>query len=1650
MEVKGILRRAQSLKTVSTDHSQTWTEAGLRDKSFRKSVSQLVAQYQNSPGSKTKTVHSGNINHEFSPQITQISVSDADGGPEISVKSSDFSERSRISPLSRSKSMESLPQRRPAGTTALRALFESKTQPLFRSKTLANEPVGFEKAHTLPIDNIASPTEAETNTSHDDKQDDMTEVDQMPLKDAKTYPETSLSERRKTFSGFYTDKRSFPEENKRRTVADFRDSSEISSISVKALSALYLSKVAAAESAGNLFKQEQDPNSPIGKRIKPVRMAEQNISKQTHPITNKKDDALELNPPKHHLEPSTEECERPFTSPPPTRETMSNIHQQRKKCELKRLLKHTCPELKNIDSLVDEEMADILNTDPDNDTGYQCEVQSRRWLFENQAINSADIHQIKGDFQDGDIKRTSWLSEEPNNEENKSQTIFQTQPNEEEVTSEQSIRVDVKATRRMFEIQSVDTLKDSQSLCPKRNFVSEEQNRSDQKPKNDSETSTFNNLNSDANFTDTSEVFVGVSKVKQIFENRSHDEENIYTSLDSLSKEEEMLKANVRNRAQMFESTPFDKINQQTKEESETMLENIQDTLISLWNFNVLETDGSILESNETGHVKKARYNLIKDSRPEVHDEEIVTGSIKNTMLQMLPGTNLNPIVTYLKEDSLGNVEIQKVYVPTHQLPFTVLQDKDCRIANVVEVTEELLGQEKSLRKGVLIQGATETREITVYALFSHSEENIGVFDVRSITSSQTKNLEPDKENLKMWDISSPIDLEANKTINMQLVGSCVEEEDLNHLKHLQKTLPDEDISASSEEREKTVEIIPGNVKNIKALFSTNLDRSLSLESAENKVLSVIKNKTNKTEEPMQTKDEQCCETNLNKETILQDIEDDGAVLQAELVDVVEDDELLNLQTAIMNLQQATMEAKALQQSVEAKLQTSSPTNQTQQISDPGSASHEVTEVKKDSKVIDNEEPSQISKTEQEEENEDVMRGSIQAALESLGKSNVNVTKGDFRAAMIYRNSGKAYAGHKKVIDVDQPSDKTVLKTTTKLAASGPQVEQQVLKGSAEGVDTASCQRPSKNKPLTKQMHVSTDAPQKTCKTSIGPKPAIPPKPDHLKMKPSPNANDTDANRINNKVIAPCSKPNEEIKEASSGPGPMSYKDVLCKNLEDSGDACQSEPCDTTVNIKVNDGQTQEKLNPTQVLEESSKSSEESETSVGLHATLQNFGAKAGGSVAPVKPKRIKMAKDHVKDSPENMNHSEVQHVDIMTQCNGSSSEDYKCDGQQKSEVIRREKKPRGETEDERRQRLSVHMDEIIKGNVTAVMEIFDNLKKQEELKNILSKVEEIEEDTNEVNVSSLKNIFESVPDWVVPQEEKTNPEIVMQEHRRAALGTPVEPEMMSSMQVAFGDLEKAGAEIINLKEQTLARLMDIEEAIKKALYSVSSLRSDSDIVGLSGLFRESMVEVQGSPTSGNIRKISIGSSKSPKAQNQNGQPTRPATFNSRPDLFIPTTKQRSTSPASPSFISIQSAARKPAEVPLPSTSQINPQKAETKVEAKHQCCCNASSDRRQCTVTKEISFSPGNQRRQVSVLEVKTAPEKERVLDTRTISENYERTDCFGNKFYSSKTSTVVTTQPETRRTSKKFITTSPTTSEIVTYPTINTPLIRDDQPSL
>ncbi|NWT99338.1 XIRP1 protein, partial [Urocynchramus pylzowi] len=428
---------------------------------------------------------------------------------------------------------------------------------------------------------------------------------------------------------------------------------------------------------------------------------------------------------------------------------------------------------------------------------------------------------------------------------------------------------------------------------------------------------------------------------------------------------------------------------------------------------------------------------------------------------------------------------------------------------------------------------------------------------------------------------------------------------------------------------------------------------------------------------------------------------------------------------------------------------------------------------------------------------------------------------------------------------------------------------------------------------------------------------------------------------------------------------------------------------------------------------------------------------------------------------------------------------------QEKPVVVMREKKKR-ETEDERRKRLSVHKEEIMKGNVKEAMEIFENLRRQEQLQEILTRVREFEEETSKVDVKALKSFFEKVPEWVVRQKAKQQDKAEAKE----------DADSISSVDLVFEDLERASAEILHLKEQTLARIQDIEEAIKKAIYSVSNLKSESDIAGLSGLFKESLGSGQSSVSSSNIRKISIVSSKARQeevvletgeAASVESAKVAEKTEAAKAELGVPRLVQsRVSSPSSPSYISIESAARKPAESPrtahspqdgpspdcldspgkreafaqnsfgsynhpsagsaghdtkplekrsdsvqtkagLSSMKQHTLGNANHPTSDKEKCSLDASKDSCHCGMKGSFSEyrslnvpSPQNPRRQKSILELQTGPDGSKLYGaTRTVMEQYEEMDQFGNKIITS--STTVTKQSETQASSTRDVAAHP-----------------------
>ncbi|XP_027861315.1 LIM domain and actin-binding protein 1 isoform X3 [Xiphophorus couchianus] len=273
MEREKDLRRSQSLKSLPSQSDKAiWTDAGLQDRTI--SVSQLVARYQTTVKKRTSSQPAPENNVEGNAkkplmEMTPSPLNSRDTHLESLLKRNEERERARATAtLTRSKSVGSL-QNSTGSIEALKALFELKTTAKLKTKSsfrTGNVALGYavdEPVMNGETEDVQSATEeqkkpAEKKTKKEPKDDFLTQ---------KVVNQTQ-TERNKTIAGIDFEKLAASEaDEKRRSAADFRDSSfiqttEIPSVSVKAMSALYMSKVANKESPDRPSKVEKDQAQP--------------------------------------------------------------------------------------------------------------------------------------------------------------------------------------------------------------------------------------------------------------------------------------------------------------------------------------------------------------------------------------------------------------------------------------------------------------------------------------------------------------------------------------------------------------------------------------------------------------------------------------------------------------------------------------------------------------------------------------------------------------------------------------------------------------------------------------------------------------------------------------------------------------------------------------------------------------------------------------------------------------------------------------------------------------------------------------------------------------------------------------------------------------------------------------------------------------------------------------------------------------------------------------------------------------------------------------------------------------------------------------------------------------------------------------------
>ncbi|RVE58778.1 hypothetical protein OJAV_G00197350 [Oryzias javanicus] len=1496
MDWKNDLRRTQSMRSIS---SSTWTDTGLRDKMA--SVSELVARYQtsvsSSSGAKATSRHS--TPGATKPESTPSPQPSRETSLEFLLRRNEERKQSGAQPsLTRSKSVGSL-QNSSGSIEALKAVFEPKGA----AKTKARS--SFPPASATPNGMAEMPVvmngEAEDTLSPAEGKKLLTEnhIKYEHHENQKVGSQIQ-AEKRRTVGGIDFEKMAASQaEEKRKLFAEQRDnavvhSKDVVSVSVRAISALYMSKVATQDSARKLSKPEQQQAFSSGKKTKLTKMEEDS----------------------HH----TEVEDLPGTSSQPlvpsqlSRET---LYKQRQKCELRRLLKHTHPELTMLDDFVDEELAEVWSSEEvaAGETGYEGEVLSRRLIFENRTLgdnalpSTLKIQTAQEEVERYDLNKTIL---EPQTERIlEDNTLFNANLGLKKDSEEELKRIDVQAARRIFENQSQSTSRPNQdgsqgkvSMFGDEGSILEKQNKpSERKEKEHSgDKSSTNNveeqlqvsrnegvaqtsglyssevvcsgetLTEEESLSDSGGHGKTIKTSAALFLNNPFISGNVEQekSFDSESQNHQSVRAedgltvNVKNRTSLFESMPFDKIRHQNREEVETRVENIKETLSFLYHVKAIHSSGAIIEVNETMKAKRAQF-LLSDSGPKIDYDDVTEGGAQNLILQLLPRTNLKPQITYLKENSEGRMQAVAVDVPHHQHQFSANRDTEFKTANVLQLVEDILNQDNSLRKGLIIQeDASNFTEVILYSLYKYFDEQ----DVKSYSPPQTSDketVETIDASLKGQQICAELDMHGVKG-NVKLFKDCIEKGDFEYLKTLQAGSDVQEEECSENQKlaghegdqadESNTEWVPVDIERLKSMFSkdkTNIqDAQISSAHVSNGSFAKSQSTENNRREVSCLEVKKECGSLTQEDTFCsvvpqlgEQVDINHAALTAEL-DTAH--QVSTLQNAIHDLQQATIEAKLLYQSLQETqkipLEGFSdkadveplgylPQDEGQKVeSCTEVVSHEflaaskiipqqdeVTETdRKDQKsekgqmcdarnkkdqdddmILKQEDQagmtsvstSQVSPA-MDEEQEAVLQGKMQAALESLERSNINVTRGDFRAAMIYRNSHKPSQGNPQKLE-----------------------NEEVV------TDSKSAQAPLKQEALI------------------------------------------------------------EIKKGE-------------------------------------------------------------------------------------------------------------QEMEVK----------------QEGKVEMREKAEQIQSEEDCRERL----DEIVRGNITAAMEIFDNLQKQEQLQSILSRVEEIEKDTSEVDVRALRRAFESVPDWVVrPDKRKEKNREAENKDKRPAVPRE-KTDSSSSMAHVYGDLERASAEIMNLKEQTIARLLDIEDAIRKALYSVSTLKSDSDIASLSFLLKESFGQ-KASPAG------RMGSHGANESYNTREIPVATETSSG---------SNQQSPPSTPSPIAIQSQ-----ETRLCPTCQQNSK--EEKFRTTKTLICNSPAQDRRINSSKngKNPDSPTSNR-EVSVLEVQTDCDGNGLAS----NSNHEKT---GNHFYSSKT--VMATQPEPIKSTSQEVF-SPSTHQVSTYPEVQLPI--------
>uniref|UniRef100_A0A8C8EN55 Xin actin-binding repeat-containing protein 2 n=1 Tax=Oncorhynchus tshawytscha TaxID=74940 RepID=A0A8C8EN55_ONCTS len=444
------------------------------------------------------------------------------------------------------------------------------------------------------------------------------------------------------------------------------------------------------------------------------------------------------------------------------------------------------------------------------------DVIGSRWLFETKPLDSIrdtdEVYIIKSvtqeDVQKGDVTSAKWR--------------FETQPLDK-------IAEDIKMS-----VKTVEDIQGGDVRMNKQRFESDELSQKSVRTVNVSEiqkgdvrtakwmfeTQTMDKIRSQSeeNLIETvmkEEVLKGdVRQSVWLFEQNPLDHIKEVDEDNTVVVQEEIPKADVKTTTWLFETTPFHDFNENSVEKSEILGKSIKGTLEELYSQKIVNSKGILIEADEIGDVRMAKYQLMNTDSPEIQREEIISGDLNNIMMNLLNRRETIERGVVVESEEKGNISTTVHQLFNQERGINVEKEEILR-GDIQEAVNNLLKEGGSAKRGILLQEDEKGDvQMTIYSLLN-KQEDISV-DKEDIIKGNIRNALQRLSNPENQE-QMRIKVDETEKGNVNFYSTCIESGALDYLKQLQVE-PDE----TPPEKIEKEEIIRGDIKGTKLILGSS------------------------------------------------------------------------------------------------------------------------------------------------------------------------------------------------------------------------------------------------------------------------------------------------------------------------------------------------------------------------------------------------------------------------------------------------------------------------------------------------------------------------------------------------------------------------------------------------------------------------------------------------------------------------------------------------------------------------------------------------------------------------------------------------------------------------------------------------------------